>query len=180
VHTGSHWHSPCVHSNRLVAPEKHLESTGSNILFLEQRGDNTVAGNQAFFQRTNSVPTLPRITTFQFALIPSLFPSGPILSLVQLSATLNVSYVGNTPLERHPALQGRNSDNHASQSRLFAIFSPEEAASVPTTTQLALITAPDSPAILPPDAATPASPASSHFAVGLLSVLLGWGAILLG
>jgi hypothetical protein len=176
-------HRACIHPTPLsgTTPTRTVSSqfTGSTILYLQQQGVNTVAGNQAFFQRTNSVPALPRITTFQFALIPSLYPTGPITSLVQLFATLNVSFAGNSPLDRHPALQGRNPDSHASQSRLFAILSPE-GSSIPTTTQLALKGENEGPAVLSPDAATPASPASARdVAVGLLSVVFGWMATLL-
>jgi len=70
-------------------------------------------GNTAFFQRTDSTASFPRITTFQFTLVPSLYPA-PTLSLVQLFATLNVSFAGNSVLNAkgRPTLLGAGRDGN--------------------------------------------------------------------
>jgi hypothetical protein len=89
-----------------------LCNTPGNVIFLQAAGITTAAGNTALFQRTDSIVSFPRITKFQFTLVQSLYPA-PTLSLVQLFATLNVSFAGNSVLNAkgRPTLLGQDG-NH--------------------------------------------------------------------
>ena len=88
-------------------------------LVLEANGNPTSTGIQAFFSQAPQAPNFPAIAFFQFSLVPSLYPVPGVSASVQMFATLNVTFLGNSPLgNQHRAkLMAVGAPTHATGGR---------------------------------------------------------------